>query len=212
MKLAKSKPYVVLFFGPDGSGKTTLAHCLADSLRSKRMRVRVSWMRGSHTFVSFIAPVLAKFKTFQGSDNPYYDIRIPFSMTRLWQSLEFFSALPVILGRYIIQESMGVSVVGERCFLDFIVWVAMVTRDESYLNNFSSRFLNALAQKSYACVYVTADSDTILKRRTEVSAEMLNKQQRLYRKLSKKNGILTLDTTGKGTDESFRLLQQYLKF
>jgi hypothetical protein len=200
-------PYLILFFGPDGSGKSSLAQGMAENLRDKGLRVKVSWMRGTHTFASFIALFLSKFKTFQGTDNPYYKIRIPPPMKRFWQILEFFSAMPVILFRYFLQKLFGVSVIGERCFLDLIVWVAMVTQDESYVNGFSSRFLNSLALKSYARVYVTADVNTLLRRRNDVSAEILSKQQRLYERVSITSKAFTLDTTGKSVDDSLQRLK-----
>ncbi len=203
--------YVILFFGPDGSGKSTLAQSIADELRRRELPVKVSWMRGSHTVVSLVAPFLSMFQTFKGADNPYYHITIPSSMKRFWQTLEFLSAIPIILCRYVLLNLSGISVVGERCFLDLVVWVAIVTRDESYLNRFSSRFLNCLALKSYARVYVTADLNTLLKRRNDVSAEMLSKQQKLYRKISITSGAFTLDTTGKTLKESAHLLKIMLK-
>jgi hypothetical protein len=65
--------------------------------------------------------------------------------------------------------------------------------------------------KSDARVYVTADLNTLLKRRNDVSAEMLSKQQRLYEKLSIMVGAYTLNTTGKSAESSLKKLMLMLE-
>jgi thymidylate kinase len=202
---------MILFFGPDGSRKTTLALGLAEILRARDLRVKVSWMRGTDTFASFIASFLSKFQVFQGQDNPYYQLSIPSSMRRLWQILEFSAAISVVLLRFVIPELFGFWIIGKRCFLDFVVWAAIVTRDESYLNSLPSKFLRKLALKSFARVYVTADLDTLLKRRSPVSVEMMNKQQSLYEELSTAVGAYTLNTTGKRVASSLKKLMLMLE-
>ena len=202
---------MILFFGPDGSGKSTITSALAENLEAKGLRVKISWMRGTHTFVSRIAFFLSKFEVFEGSDNPYYNIDIPPTMKKMWQILEFFSVLPIILFRYVFPRLFGFFVIGERSVIDFIVWVAITTQDESYLNRFPSRFLLNLAHKSYARVYITADLNTLLSRRSDVSAEMLSKQQRLYEKLSITVGAYTINTSGKSAESSLEKLMLLLE-
>jgi len=90
---------LIYFFGPDGSGKTTVAKALARELESHSFNVKISWMRGTHTLASLLARFLSKFTIFRGPDNPYYGISVPCGMRRLWQLLEFISVLPVLLFR-----------------------------------------------------------------------------------------------------------------
>jgi thymidylate kinase len=57
-------------FGPDGSGKTTLARALVGELRRRGLKLVIAWIRGTHTLASIIARILAKFSEFRGQDNP----------------------------------------------------------------------------------------------------------------------------------------------
>jgi hypothetical protein len=201
----------LLFFGPDGSGKTTIAKASAAHLRKKGFRVKVSWMRGTHTFASFIAVFLSKFAVFKGTANPYYNISIPDKLRKVWQAIEFVSALPIVLLRYTIPSVCGFYVVGERCPIDFIVWVAFTTEDESYLNGFASRTLRTLTLKNSKAVYITADFNTLLTRRKDITPNKLSIQQSLYRKISASINAYTLNTTQRNPQVSLEKLTVMLQ-
>jgi len=61
---------LVCLFGPDSSGKTTLAKALASGLENQRLKVKVSWMRSTNTLAFLLAKFLSRFSAFRGSDNP----------------------------------------------------------------------------------------------------------------------------------------------
>jgi thymidylate kinase len=143
-------------FGPDGSGKTTLARALVGELRRRGLKPVIAWMRGTHTLASIFARLIAKFSAFRGQDNPYYGVSIPSGMKRLWQLLEFTSMLPVLLVKFILPSILGYTVIAERYIPDFLAWVSTTTRDENYLERLEARFMLALSAKANVRIYVTA--------------------------------------------------------
>jgi GTPase SAR1 family protein len=204
---------LICFFGPDGSGKTTLAMALTRELKRKNFKSIIAWMRGTHTLASLFARFLSKFATFRGSDNPYYGISIPSCMRRLWQLLEFISVLPVLLFRFMLPSFLGYTVIAERYVPDFIVWVSVTTRDEDYLERFEVRFMLALSVRAYVRVYVTTSLAELVKRRCgEVNLKFLAEQIKLYNALAKLIKSYKVDTTGRDVDSSLREVLGFLGF
>ena len=198
---------LICLFGPDGSGKSALARELANILSSK-MRVRVSWIRGTHTFASIIARFLARFNSLRGRENPYYGICIPTSFRPVWQLIEFLSALPIWVFRFLIPSILGYTVIGERSLIDLAIWISMTTRDLGFLNSFLGRAILTISTKSSLNIYVKADMVTLRKRRgREDETSFLPAQLALYDLI----GIRVLsspliDTTDRNIKESLREL------
>jgi len=206
---------LIALFGPDGSGKTTLARALTAELRRRSLKPLIMWMRGTHTLASLIARLLSKFATFRGPDNPYYGISVPNSMRRLWQLMEFASALPVLLAKFILLDLLGYVVIAERFVPDFLVWVSLTTRDESYFKRLEAKFMLALSMKADVKVYVTAsEAELIKRRRGEVGRDFLRRQLRLYDRIAKLVRAHKIDTTKshveEALDELLGLIQQLL--
>lgn len=191
---------IVYFFGPDGAGKTTLVRHIAKALRKKRYRVKISWMRGSHTVASLLLKLFAKRRLFTGSENPYYAVTIPAKLRGVWQVLEFLSALPVILYRYVIPSLLGYWVLADRYALDLLVWIVLVTQDLRFLHSLKARLLISLAMQPVVRIYVTASLAELNRR---VDAEWYPAEQvRLYDQLSRRVGAYRYDTTSR-TEGSF---------
>jgi thymidylate kinase len=203
---------ILYFFGPDGSGKTTIATTLAKKLRKECSKVKLSWMRGTHTLASMLAIFLTKFPTFRGSDNPYYGISVPNRMKRLWQIIEFVSMLPILLTRFTIPSLLGYVIVAERYLPDFLTWVSLTTRDEDYLKRLEARFLLALSKKADVKVYVTASEAELAKRRSgEVNRNFLSRQIKLYEELAKIIRACKIDTTGRSIKETLNELISFVQ-
>jgi thymidylate kinase len=178
----------ICLFGPDGSGKTTVAKILVACLRRRGVRARISWMRGTHTAASLLARLLRRLGL-KGASNPYYGIDVPPALYRLWWALEFLSALPVWIARYAIPRH----VVGDRCLVDLVVWVAATT-NVRFLRTVWARAALALARR-HTLVYLHADPKTAESRRAGPRPPNPPLTYALYRALARAIEAITIDAS-----------------
>jgi len=193
---------IVCFFGPDGSGKSTLVRALLGQLDRSGHRVRLSWMRGTHTFASLLAELLCRFTVFRGSDNPYYQMTVPRNLRRLWQLIEFASVIPIILLKFILPSALGFWVIAERYIPDFVTWVSLTTGDQNYPEKMEAKFLLLLSSKARVRIYVTAILEELLKRREGTDPKFLSNQLEFYGKMASVIHAKMLDTTHKSVANS----------
>jgi len=192
---------IIYLFGADGSGKTTLAKLLACNLRRQGFRVRRSWMRGSHTFISILSRFLSRFNSFKGEFNPYYGIKVSKRMVRLWYFLEYVSSLPIILLRFVLPSFFGYVIIADRYVVDLVVWVALITNDDSFLRTVFAKHLVSLALRSKFRFFIVADLEELAERSGEKTAK-LRRQLDLYRSFDLKAYVI--NTTGKSPQDSLR--------
>jgi thymidylate kinase len=199
---------IIYLFGPDGSGKSTLSRLLVSDFRKQGFRAKSSWMRGSHTFISVLSRFLSRFDNFRNGLNPYYGIRIPRSLIMLWYFLEYVSSLPAILLKFVLPSFLGSVVIADRYVLDLVVWVVLITDDDSFLGTVFARHLALLALRTEFRFFVVADLETLAARSGEEPV-WLNGQLHLYKSL----GIeaYTIDTTRKNPEESLKEIMGTLK-
>ncbi len=193
-------------FGPDGSGKTTIARHVATYLHFHGINATIVWMRGTHTLASVFARFLAHFSSFQGSCNPYYYVCIPSKMKRLWLWIELISILPIILLRFIIPKLLGRVIIAERSFIDFLVWLIITLRYSSVVRGFVGRvivsFAYSLCDKG---IYIRADLDTLVARREGSDEEhLIPAQLQIYDAIAKALKTPCIDTSGKSISKTIR--------
>jgi hypothetical protein len=191
---------IIFFFGPDGSGKTTLAKRTASALSKSGFKVRKGWMRGTHTLSYAFARLLRMHGAFRGPN--HFMAAIPASLKPLWRFVEFVSVLPVILYRFTIPKALGFWVVAERYVPDYLVWVSIVLNDNRFVDSFEAAILLSMARKTGTSFYITADVCKLSERSGE-NITFLKSQQQIYARLALALGAKTIDTTNSSVIESF---------
>jgi len=186
-------------FGPDGSGKTSIAQCFSGTHE-------VVAIRGTHTLASLIARFLRHFTLFKGDDNPYFDITIPERMAGLWCFLEFISVLPIIIHKFVLLPKFK-PVIAERSIPDFIAWIIATSKIQAdiFMSSFLGAFLLKLSSKKNQLIYVKASLGVLHARRPE-SIDLISKQIPVYDTLATVLGARIIDTTYKTTEESVKEL------
>ncbi|MEM4621004.1 MAG: hypothetical protein QW607_12435 [Desulfurococcaceae archaeon] len=199
---------MVCFFGPDGSGKSTLVKFLRGYLFSRGVYAYISWFRGSHLVASLLARFLSRFTVFRGFGNPYYGISVPSRLRFVWLFIEFSSILPYYFLRRFL--SLFGCVVGDRCLLDFIVWVIVTLDYPRFLSTILGRFLSRLAFNG-VLVYVTADYRVLSVRAPSTPSWFLLREEACYSVLSRYYASCVIDTTSMSPRESFSELLRCLR-
>ncbi len=202
---------IICFFGPDGSGKTTLAKGLVKKIETSNGKAKISWMRGTHTLSSLLAKLLSRIESFKGSNNPYYGITIPQNFIKFWQFIEFISMLPILFTRFLFPSLLGYIVIAERYLPDFIVWIVIITKDVNYLNSLMTKFMIALSLKAEVRIYITAELVELLQRRNDVNSQFIREQIWLYANLLRPLKAFKLDTTHKSPSESLDFVYNHWK-
>lgn len=176
-----------------------MARLLRSYLLSRGTRAYVSWFRGSHFAASLLARFLSRFAVFKGRGNPYYGIAVPSKLRPMWLLVEFFSLLPHYLSRVFLSSLCYV--VGDRCLLDFIVWIVVTLDHPRFLSSILGRFLARLAGRG-VLVYVTADYAVLRARAPNTPHQFLLKEKVCYDILARHYAGYVIDTTNRAPGEA----------
>jgi thymidylate kinase len=203
-------PAAIIFFGPDGSGKTTQADMLVNELRKNGLRTRKLWLRSLHTLAFVISKVAMKAMNLP----TVYEFRARYSHKRffreIWYAIEFSSILPLIFAKFRMPLLRGETVVAERYVIDWIVSLSYVSRNESLLDSRLAKAVLRFIPKNALLIYIDATYDAIRSRgRTEDSFDYIEFQRRCYKKIAQKLNSVIIDTSNKSVQEVHKLICQY---
>jgi energy-coupling factor transporter ATP-binding protein EcfA2 len=155
---------LILFTGPEGSGKTTLALYLKCILESSGYKVKVVKIRGTHTLAYLLVALLKKVFKFHGEGLHYYKVWMPNQLEKFWLLIEFISVVPLILVYYYLYR-INYVVISERSLVDLIVWVLGGLKSKKVVIKSLTFKIMLIFALRYKPIYITANIDDLITRK-----------------------------------------------
>jgi thymidylate kinase len=211
MRSPNNIPRAIIFFGPDGSGKTTQANMLISELNRKGIRNKKLWLRSLHT----LAFLISKVGMYIMKLDDIYQLRTKYSdhaaFRIIWYFIEFVSILPLILTKFYLPLLEGYVIVAERFVIDWVVSVAYATNNPSLVDSWFASLAMYFIPKQSVLVYIDAEYSSILSRRAaEDSFESIEFQRTCYSKFAQKFHALRIDSSNKSICEVFALIKDFV--
>lgn len=217
-KKAQHLPKAIVFFGPDGAGKTTLAQLLVSYLQSNGCRSRITWMRARHSLAYVLAKFFKKLGYYRVVKSPngrvsYYifDPSLFPKLRGLWYLIEFVSILPWIITKVYLPKMLGYIVVSERYAVDTVVYLGYWLGDDT-MDGFLAKVLLNFIPRDSVLVHMDADTNVLLGRRPEdfINKDYIVFQRNAYKAFAKSLNAITVDTTSCSVEENFQNVTRHL--
>jgi len=206
---------IIAFFGPDGTGKTTMAKMLKMYLIEKGYRVSYVRLKSHHLAMYLLLATLKKFNIIPNTNSPRildYSLKRCFSRSKLFIYLELLNVIIWIFINIKIREMFKKRIiVAERYIPDFIVSMLLITpsRNTLYL---LLRILRPLMRGTIK-IFLYASSDDILHRKRDelLSEKYVNILIRKYSLVSSFFGTdLRINTSKYSKIEAFQQVKKLI--
>jgi thymidylate kinase len=203
---------LIILFGPDGAGKTTLAIKLMEKLKELNYNPIYVKMKSHHLLMYFVLKVLQKMNKIPNSDSPRvidYGLRAIFRDSNMYIFLEILNVLVWYFIFVFPRVKREKIVIADRFAPDSIVSLNSVS---DRFNQVFERILLGLC-KDTAAVYVYAQPRTLLQRKISenLSETYLRYTVKLYNDVAKyiasiARELVIIDTTRSTKQHSVDLI------
>lgn len=206
----------IIFFGPDGAGKTTQADMLLARLSESGIRCKKFWLRSPHTLAYLLWRLLFKLSKYRIEKNHVGKEFYAPSLTNqyikvIWSIVEFISIIPHILRFYMLING-GYVVIAERYVIDTIANIAYFINEKNFVNSKIANMLVRFIPGNVVLIYLDADYDTIVKRRGSLTEppKYIEIQRYIYEYYALLFGAPIISTTRYNKESVNRIILQYI--
>ncbi|RLI87251.1 MAG: hypothetical protein DRP01_02290 [Archaeoglobales archaeon] len=187
---------LVLFTGPEASGKTTLACLLKAYLEKQGFKVKIVRLRGTHTLAYIMMRILRDLAGLRGKELHFYKFKIPPKLRQFWIYVETFSIIPLIMMNYYIMRG-EYAIISERSIIDVIVWLLTGINESIHmlLTSKSLKLLVLLSAKYQPRTFYVIASPQVLTSRKPIEKELIVKMLPYYNALARYLHLNTVNTS-----------------
>jgi thymidylate kinase len=207
------KPRSVIFFGADGTGKSTHAQLIMEHLGKEGIKARKAWIRGRHSLAFLVSQALLRLGyryslPFVGAPGGRILDSRKLSAKWAWSLLEFVSVVPLVIERVYIPLRLGYWVISERSVVDTAVYNSYFIG--SSFDGYARVLLHMIPRNSLIVHFDAELSDVSKRRRGDIISEgFIDYQLRSYRDFARRLRAFSVDTSEEPIDKvSMRILQK----
>jgi len=206
---------IISFFGPDGSGKTTLSKTLKEYISRRGYKTRHIRLRSHHLAIYILLTMLRKLGLIPHTYSPRiltYSIKRYFNKRRLFIYLELINVVIWVIINIKIRSLFTRSVViAERYIPDFMVDMLLLSPNKKTLDILTRILAPFMRDTIKILLYATPDDMLKRKKDEELSRQYLSAQLLLYTIVARRLGVdLVLNTSKYDKDTSFTKIKQLL--
>jgi thymidylate kinase len=208
---------LIILFGPDGAGKTTIAIELIKKLKELNYQAIYIKMKSHHLLMYLVLKLLQKMNKIPNTHSPRlidYSLRAIFRDSNMYVFLEMLNMLVWHFIFVLLHLKTGKTIVADRFAPDSVVSLHSVS---NRVNNVLERILLRLCKDSIA-VYVYGQPWTLLQRKRDenLSEVYLKYITRLYNKVARQvvsiaRNLVMIDTTSLPNQHSVDLIFSSVK-
>lgn len=207
---------MIIFFGPDGSGKTTLARILAKYLLSKGVKIEYIRLKSHHLTMYLLIRLLYKIGVIQSMSSPRildFTLKKYFGNSKLFIYLELVNVVTwLIINLKIKQLFRKKIIVADRFIPDFLVSMLFMYPNPKILK-ILYRILEYFMRDSVK-IFLYSNIIEALNRKKEelLSYNYMKNLLHLYVEVVSLIGVdLIINTSKHSVYESFELIRDYLR-
>ncbi len=209
-------PSMIIFFGPDGVGKTTQANLLVKHLYGRKV-ARI-WIRGGHSLAFILSNflvMLGYYRTVKVPSGVIYKIFDPQLLPKLkplWGFIEFISVLPWIILKACLPRFFGYTIVADRYVVDTVVYLGYWL-GHGFFRSYLAKILLSFIPKDSVIIHLDADLQALIGRLHYDTAtkNFLIFQRKAYGIYATSLYAKTICTSQNSVEETHRKIVETLK-